>query len=121
MKAEAHRKLIRRLDKLKGSPDCLRYFEKVELQPDSGLWLSIYGAYPSREIFIEITNGEKTRVQSFMSQLMNLPPEERRKAMPLVDIADAFAAARVMTRRWAALAVPVAEDDGSRDSPGAAP
>lgn len=91
-----------RLAWLKASPDCIPYCENAQFGAKRGLQLSIYGAYPTREIFLEVTDGRHTRVKSFLSRLQDLPLESRRAEMPLVDVSDAFKFARTMTGNWPA-------------------
>jgi hypothetical protein len=91
---------VKRLAGLKDSADCVPYCESVPMAGPRARWISIYGICSTGEILVEITDQKTTRVQSFVSRHKNCPPEVRRKDMPLVDTADAFALARTMCRRW---------------------
>ena len=89
-----------RLQLLKASLDCVQYCSSPLPETNPPRALAIYGSSLAGEIFVEVSDGATTRVQSFISRHKNCPPEVRRCELPLVDTADAFALARVMGRRW---------------------
>jgi hypothetical protein len=91
---------IKRLAGLKASPDCVVYCAGAQFGAKGGLRLSIYGAWPTREIFLEVTDGEHTRVNSFESRFEHFPPDQRRAELPLIDMSDAFNLARTMLGKW---------------------
>jgi hypothetical protein len=88
------------LTALIASPDCAIYCENAPFGAKRGLKLSIYGRFPTREIFLVVTDGKRTRVKAFESRLEIFPPEQRRLELPLADMSDAFQLARTMLRNW---------------------
>lgn len=89
-----------RLERAKASSDCVVY-DKYELNEyKSPYQVCIYGLWRTGEIFVEMSDGNQIRVNSFFSRLKCDPPEIRRQELPLVDIADAFVMARRMAQHW---------------------
>lgn len=91
---------MERLAKLRACPEFVIYDEVIRTGRDGKFRFSILGVYLIAEIFVEITDGVHTRVESFVSRHKSCPPEVRRSDLPLVDTADAFALARKMTHHW---------------------
>jgi hypothetical protein len=91
---------LERLDQVKVAPECVTYVENFRIGHKHNYWVSIFGLYTTAEIFVEVTDRHTTRARSFFSRHKSCPPEVRRKELPLVDVSDAFALARVMTRHW---------------------
>lgn len=85
---------------LKRHPDFVTYSRRNRAGRKRVLWFSIYGVWSTGEIFVEVTDGSRTRVQSFLSRHKSCPPEDRRQAMTLVDAADAYELGRQMARHW---------------------
>lgn len=90
-----------RLDQVKASTECVAYAKDVRIGHKHTYWVTIFGLYTTAEIFVQVTDHHTTRVRSFFSRHKNCPPELRRTELPLVDVADAFAIARYMTRHLA--------------------
>jgi hypothetical protein len=78
MKRSARNPLSVRLARLKKKADCVLYFKDLPLRAELSITLSIYGYCPTGEIFLEISDGETTRVRSFRSRAINYPVEARR-------------------------------------------
>jgi hypothetical protein len=87
-----------RLAELKASPDCVCYGTDIPVDGKRPFRFSIYGVVSTAEIFVEVTKGHITRVESFVSRHKVCPPEIRLKDLPLVDTADAYELARQMAR-----------------------
>jgi hypothetical protein len=91
---------LEQLDQVKAAPECVTYVKNVRIGHKHTYWVTIFGLYTTAEIFVHVTDHATTRVRSFFSRHKSCPPELRRKELPLVDVADAFALARQMTRCW---------------------
>lgn len=89
-----------RLAELHASPDCVCYCTSAPLSGRKERQVSLYANCRTGETFVIVTDGETSRVRSFVSRHRGCPPEARRQGMPLVDMADAFALARKMCSSW---------------------
>ncbi|SDS05072.1 hypothetical protein [Opitutus sp. GAS368] len=89
-----------RLAELLQSPDCVHYCQGAPLSGKVERQISIHANCRTGETFVVVADDQGTRVKSFFSRHKCCPPEDRRKGISLVDLADAFALARVMSRNW---------------------
>ncbi len=80
--------------------DFVTYCSQNRVDRKRRFWVSVHVLWATGEIFVEVTDHCITRVHSFFSRHKSCSPEQRREALPLVDIADAFALARTMAQRW---------------------
>lgn len=88
-----------RLARVRAAAECVTYCEDVPSGDRRTYRISIYGIYTTGEIFVQVTDCHAARTCSFFSRHKSCPPEIRRKGLPLVDVADAFALARSLARQ----------------------
>jgi len=69
-------RLQERLSRLKDSPDCQCYLKNVPFSSAPDLLVPRSTAtWPTRLIFVEVTNSRTVHVRLFLSRLKHLPPE----------------------------------------------
>jgi hypothetical protein len=89
-----------RLAELRRSPNRVHYCTEAPLGTRADRWISIEADCLTGETFVIVTDGRISRIRSFLSRHKSCPPEERRKNIPLVDLADAFALGRKLCSSW---------------------
>src|SRR5882757_9020662 len=89
-----------RLGELQRSADCAVHCLETMIPGQNTRWMSVYSNCTTGEVFVEVSDDRITRVQSFQSRHKSCSAEERRKDLPLVDVADAHALARTLICRW---------------------
>ena len=100
-----------RLHELLRSNRIVRFHENIPDKEYPFVTCSIYGSPKTNELFVKLSNGEVTFVESTPSRLLSPPMDDRIFGMDVLDEADAFQLAdrmwetrraRLVQREWRA-------------------
>jgi hypothetical protein len=95
-----------RLEQARGAPDFVTYGTGIPTGSHYQCRFSIHSRTTTGEFFIEVTQGNLTKVGCFRSRHKGPTPPDIRTNMTLVDAADAYEFARRIAHSWHHRSVP---------------